>query len=109
MKITRRERDYIRPAIIYGWPIVTYCNSRSCWDGDNLMPVAVGPMCEKLIDRGVLERLSEYGLPEKIRATKRSKELKCNAEGCYEGKLYKEDDVVGECKHCEGTGLVLEI
>ncbi|EWF84172.1 hypothetical protein L373_04204 [Klebsiella michiganensis] len=60
-------------------------------------------MAESLIKRGYLERLGSV-----IRATEKTKALKCRAGNCLYGRLYDDNDVdSGQCPDCDG-GMMFE-
>lgn len=100
-KLTKRERDFLRPAVRYGWQIECWPTRRPCWDGDSILPVKVGPVCESLIQKGYLERLNIV-FPV-IRPTQKAKDLRC---WCAGGKIYNDDDeVIGRCEKCDGEGM----
>ena len=104
MKITKRERNFIRPAIINGWAIYGHFYSgRFCWNDESNMPVQIGPVCDSLIKKGLLEadRWS-------IRKTKLAISLRCANGMCHQGRIYNDDMPVGVCPKCDGTGVLLE-
>ncbi|EDM2883738.1 hypothetical protein CQO09_16225 [Salmonella enterica subsp. enterica serovar Typhimurium] len=107
-KLNKREREYLRPAIVFGYEIeVRPYRAVQRWDGDDLLPVRVGKMAESLVERGYLE---EVGKSDRhwwsIRATEKAKRLKCRADRCSNGRLYNDDDEeIGDCPVCGGTGI----
>ncbi|WP_370428044.1 hypothetical protein AB9B86_10990 [Klebsiella michiganensis] len=102
--LNKREREYIKPAVIYDWEIHLWPGRKDgVWDGDKILPVKVGAMAESLIKRGYLERLGSV-----IRATEKTKALKCRTGNCLYGRLYDDNDVdSGECPDCDG-GMMFE-
>jgi hypothetical protein len=102
-RLTKREPDYIRPAVIYGWRIeVQHWRKTPCWDGDGLMPVRVGRLCQSLIDGGYLERIEDrfYKNQATIKATQKGFELACR-KCSGKGKIFNDDDIeIGDCPHC---------
>ncbi|WP_447872045.1 hypothetical protein [Serratia fonticola] len=102
-KLTKRELDYIHPAVVFGWKIeIQHWRKIPCWDGDYLMPVKVGKMCESLIERGYLERLDDhyYKNQATIRATRKGFALEC-LECRGKGKTFDDDsNETGDCPHC---------
>ncbi|EPA6641088.1 hypothetical protein ACTVPA_20055 [Serratia bockelmannii] len=102
-KLTKRELDYLHPAAILRLKIeVQHWRKTPCWDGDPLLPVKVGKVCESLIERGYLERIDDrfYKNQATIRATKKCFELVCRE--CHgRGKVFNDDDIeIGDCPHC---------
>ncbi|HEJ7039346.1 TPA: hypothetical protein SMF55_001058 [Serratia liquefaciens] len=101
-KLTKRELDYIHPAVINRLKIeVQSWRKTPCWDGDHLLPVKVGKVCESLIERGYLKRIENgtYG-GATIYASKKADALVCRK--CHgRGKVFNDDDTeLGECPHC---------
>ncbi|MCT4705872.1 hypothetical protein MUA03_08125 [Enterobacteriaceae bacterium H16N7] len=96
--LTRRERKYLQPAIVYGWEIHLWPGRKDgAWDADSILPVKVGKMAESLIARGYLERIERV-----IRPTKKALALKCRRGDCSHGRLYDENDMeAGRCPECE--------
>ena len=111
MKITKPERAYLLPGVLYDWRIVL-ANPKTTghWDEDRLLPVKVGNLCAKLVERGLLLKHHEI-YTTVYRVSKLAKAFKCRAEGCYQGWAYRdgEDEPTGRCPHCDGTGMVLSI
>lgn len=108
MKISRRERKYILPAVLYLWDIHS-SGGGHVWDGDEYMKVSVGAICEKLIEKGILQRISYGSGHFMIRSTDIGLSFVCQSSGCLEGKLYDDNNAVtGECANCEGTGVLLQ-
>lgn len=110
VKLTKAERKFISPAISFGWNIVfSASKSNHHWDGDKLMPVKVGVVCEKLIEKGLLEKL-EYS--KIIRKTKLAANYICKAMHCNKGRIevYDEDSddytTKGDCPECDGIGVL---
>lgn len=103
--LTKRERKYLHPAIVYGWAIHLWPGRKDgVWDADSIMPVKVGEMAKSLIARGYLERAGHT-----IRATKKALALKCHRGDCSRGMLYDENDMeTGKCPECE-DGIKLEV
>jgi len=100
-----RELKFIRPAVVYGWQIhESPYGGTSYWDGDNLMPVKVGALAERLIEQGYLERSGFH----RIFATPKAKALWCRAPGCVQGIIHDDNDQeVGECDACY-KGIILK-
>lgn len=101
-KLTKRELDYIHPAAILRLKIeVQRWRKTPCWDGDHLLPVKVGKVCESLIERGYLKRIENgtYG-GATISASEKAAALVCRE--CHgRGKVFNDDDIeIGECPHC---------
>lgn len=43
--LNKREREYIKPAVIYDWEIHLWPGRKDgVWDGDKILPVKVGSM-----------------------------------------------------------------
>lgn len=100
-KLTKRERNFLRPAAMYGWKIECWRGRTPCWDGDSLLPVKVGPVCESLIQKGYLERL-DIVFPV-IRPTPKAKALRCS---CGNGRICNDDgEEIGQCEKCDGEGM----
>lgn len=108
--MNKRERAFLRSAVVFGWSIETVpWRKTSLWDGDTLLPVTVGKVAESLIERGYLECVSMGQGVEIIRATHKAKALKCNAGSCSYGKFIDEDgQEAGDCPHCDGGIQVIE-
>lgn len=100
--LNKRERDFLRPAIVHWWEIEISPNRKTAlWDGDSLLPVKVGAIAESLISRGYLERVSMGFGRDIIRATDKSKKLHCYH--CAYGKVINKKGQQGEdCPHCDG-------
>lgn len=105
--LSKVERKYLK-YFMKGWKIEMVGRSGNfAWDGDPLSPVKVGAVCNKLIEKGLLERLSNQ-----IRTTKEIEQFRCKAKHCQNGRIEKydidEDDHVdlGECVTCDGIGVV---
>ena len=94
--------DYIQPAVIHGLKIeIEHWRKTAHWDGETLMPVKVGKMCESLIVRGYLERINDYRYENHatIRATNKALKLRCWK--CYQGQSFNDDnELIGDCPHC---------
>lgn len=107
MKIGKREAKILIPAVLYGWAIEKPSYRKTAyWDDDPAMPVTIGPIIEKLIDNGFLQRAQLNGVT-KIRATQKSKLLVCANSGCYRGSIIDEyGNDVGSCPNCS-SGLIL--
>lgn len=101
MKITKRERTALAPAVLYRWKIWTFGN-RLFWDADPTLPFRAEKTLEALVRKGLMVR--ELG--DVYRATGLARSLQCPS--CQSGKLYEEDTAVGNCEKCQGTGLRLE-
>ncbi len=94
--LNKRERDFLKPAIVHFWEIeISPWRKSALWDGDALLPVRVGKMAESLIERGYLERVSLGMGRETIRATAKSKSLRCYR--CSYGRIGD-----NKCPHCDG-------
>ncbi|AKJ41520.1 hypothetical protein [Pragia fontium] len=106
--LNKRERKFIHPAVVYGWKIENQCwNGKTFWEGDNLCPVNVGPICEGLVKNGYMEKVVHDGRLIFIRATSKAAALKCYR--CQYGKEINDDgDEIGTCTHCDGEGMKLE-
>lgn len=104
MALTKRERNFLRPAVLYGWQIEFWPGCRSYWEGDSILPVKVGPVCESLINKGYLERI-DIVIPS-IRPTPKAKALRC---WCGGGKTYDDYGYEnGICQKCDGEGMLYE-
>lgn len=101
-KLTKPEMDFLHPAIVLKLKIeVLSWRKTPCWDGDYMMPVKVGKMCESLIKRGYLIR-NETGTfgGATIYSSKKSDALICRE--CHgNGKLFDDNDrEIGTCPNC---------
>lgn len=108
MKISKQERAYIYPALILRWRIEIFPNRKYYWDGDKVMPVKVGVLCKQLVDKGLLNwvKVREW---EHISVTDKANMFLCKSNGCYNGKIYNDnDEEIEKCTNCEGTGIILE-
>ena len=109
MKINRRERNFMTIPINFGWELKVHPFQKTChWDDDTLLPVIIGPVCESLIKKGLLEHLDTF-----IRITKLGKSFTCKHQHCHNGNLEKWDDYgdlisSSPCDECECTGVLLE-
>lgn len=104
-KLNKRELKYLAPAVLHRWDIekAPY-DSKGYWDGDRILPVAVGTIAEKLIAQGYLKDVSLFN-HLRLRATEKARSLKCKS--CHNGtKLNENDEPIGECPECSGIGLV---
>lgn len=113
MKLSKRERDVLAPAVLYNWNIEINRNGTARWDGDVNLPFRAFKTLDQLVDKGLLESLrAPYGWKD-YRATAKAREYKCTAARCQQGNIYGEDPdssydkVIAKCTVCEGTGLVL--
>lgn len=106
-KLNKRELKYLAPAVLFNWEIEKASfDSKGRWDGDPMMPVAVGVMAEKLIAQGYLKDVSLFN-HLRLRATEKARSLKC--KDCHNGtKLNENDEPIGECPVCNGIGLLME-
>ncbi len=106
MKLNKIERKFLLP--FKGWD--AECQSgRWFFDGDNLMPVKIGPVARKLIEKGMLEQLY-FGTTPRVRLTKLGHTYACK---CSWGKRYLIDDdgCTGDqvvCDKCDGLGVLAE-
>lgn len=101
MKIGKRERKALAPALLYGWKIYTRGRGAWRWDDDETMPFLALESLQSLVRKGLMECcFDEY------RATALARTLRCSH--CHQGKLYQDDEEIGACTHCDGTGVVLE-
>lgn len=100
--LSKKELDYLYPAVIHGLKIeIEHWRKTAHWDGETLMPVKVGKMCESLIKRGYLERINDrhYKNHATIRATEMALKLRCWK--CHQGQIYDDNnEVIGDCPHC---------
>ena len=105
--LNKREREFLKPAIVHFWEIeISPYRKTALWDGDSLLPVKVGVMAENLIKRGYLERVSMGFGRDIIRATEKSKKLRCYR--CAYGRVINKNGQQGEdCPHCDG-GVIVE-
>ncbi|HEM8138366.1 TPA: hypothetical protein U2M34_001238 [Providencia rettgeri] len=105
-KLNKRELKYLAPAVLHRWDIEKASfDSKGYWDGDRILPVAIGKMAEKLIAQGYLKDVSLIRNHLQLRATEKAKGLECR--DCYHGsKLNENDERIGECPVCSGIGLV---
>lgn len=102
VKIGKRERKALAPALLYGWKIYTRGRGAWRWDDDATMPFLAVESLQSLVRKGLMEWcFDEY------RATALARTLRCKY--CHQGKLYQDDEEIGACKRCDGTGVVLEI
>lgn len=108
MKINKRERKFLIPAISYGWQIYEPARRQKTWhwDDDNILPVQIGKVCEGLIDKGLLERCFNV-----IRKTKLGESFKCKERFCFNGRreVYDDDSNLlstGTCQKCDGIGVL---
>lgn len=107
MNINKRERKFLRNAVSHGWEIYEHTWQKTChWDDDVMFPVQIGAVCERLIDKGLLERC--FGT---IRATNLGESFKCKERHCSHGRLEKYDDdsdlISREvCQKCDGIGVL---
>lgn len=107
MALNKRERDFLKLAIVHYWEIeISPHRKTALWDGDTLLPVKVGTMAEGLIERGYLERVAMGYGRYIIRATDKSKKLRCYR--CAYGKVIDEHGQQGgNCPYCDG-GVIVE-
>jgi hypothetical protein len=105
--LTKAERKYLK-YFMKGWKIEAVGRSGNfAWGGDPLSPVKVGVVCNKLIDKGLLEKISNQ-----IRGTKSIEQYRCKAKNCQNGRIevydIEEDDHLdlGECVTCDGLGII---
>lgn len=109
-KLSKRELDFILPAVLYGWKIeLQHWLRTPHWEGDKDCPVKVGKVCEALIQDGYLVRYDDSHYPNQatIRATPKGYALKCRK--CSKGELYDDnDEKIGNCPHCY-RGLLSEV
>ncbi len=108
--LTKTERKYISTAINFNYRIENVgTNGIGFWDGDKIMPVKVGSVCESLIQKGLLE---EFAQTRYIRKTPLADDYKCKNRNCIKGTIVvydeEEDDYhkQGECPECEGIGVL---
>tara|TARA_R100001244_G_C5140066_1_gene127680 strand:- start:210 stop:539 length:330 start_codon:yes stop_codon:yes gene_type:complete len=103
VNINRKERNFIRPFVLYRWSAKEWVNGKYYLDGDKSMPVRVGVLCKSLIEKGILHEVSTpLGL---IRITDLGRSFEC---ACHRGFKYNDNDEATEkCDICEGTGLKL--
>lgn len=105
-KLNKRELKYLAPAVLYRWDIEkSSLDSKGYWDGDRILPVALGKMAEKLIAQGYLEDVSLIPKNLQLRATEKAKKLECK-NCCHGWMLNENDERTGECPVCSGIGLV---
>lgn len=106
--MNKNERKFIQPAIVYDWKIeIVPWRKIPLWEGDSILPVKVGKICESLIEKGYLEKVDMGRGMVTIRATNKAKALKCNAPGCCKGKTVDENgQESGDCQHCENGVIV---
>lgn len=111
MNINRKQRDYLRSAVVFDCEIHRgrYGHAKGFyWDGDKDFSVKVGPLCEKLIDLGLMARIKGHPF-EAIRSTSLANRLKCPEPNCTYGTTFDDDVESGTCQVCEGTGMLLSI
>lgn len=115
MELNKRERKYISTAVSFGWEIYIEKNKATgYWDDDSILPVKVGALCEKLIEKGILEYIL-CGFISRIRATTLGRKFKCTAKNCrhgqhieYEDGGYGDEIKKGKCETCDGLGVIAE-
>lgn len=107
MALNKREREFLKLAIVHYWEIeISPHRKTALWDGDTLLLVKVGTMAEGLIKRGYLERVAMGYGRYIIRATDKSKKLRCYR--CAYGKVIDEHGQQGgNCPYCDG-GVIVE-
>jgi len=108
-KLNKREVEYIRPAVLFGWQIYIHTYTPTAtWDDDPMMPVKVGKMCDSLIRRGYLETIN-IGRTTYIRATNKAKQLSCpTCSG--RGKIFDDNDIeIGNCSRCNNGMLQQQV
>lgn len=77
------------------------------------MPFRAFSTLDKLLEKGLMERIRAYPGYEEIRATQSGRDYRCYAPGCHRGALYAEgedgrDHEIGRCRVCDGTGVTLK-
>jgi hypothetical protein len=110
LRISKTERNILIPAVVIGWDILDITGKRGYWDGDKNMRVGIGPVIDGLVEKGILRRFNGQNGCSSIDAqTDLARSLKCRARRCHAGEIFNnEDDVIGLCESCDGTGLTLE-
>lgn len=104
MKINKREREVLRYAVVFNWEIVVSGRGSAHWDGDALSPFRAWQTLDQLINKGLMTR-STFMRGEWYRATALARDYTCR--NCYRGRAYEEDQEIGKCETCDGTGLLL--
>lgn len=107
MKLSKIERKFISPAIKYKWCLEeSNRDGKFYWDGDKLLPCKVGPVCKRLVEKGLLYYLGISGWREEIRPTDLAFYYECMANGCTDGFVYDDSsDDATKCLDCFGTGV----
>lgn len=68
MKITKRERTALAPAVLYRWKIWTFGN-RLFWDGDITLHFRAEKTLEALVRKGLMDRIKDvYRVMDLVRS-----------------------------------------
>lgn len=108
--LTKNERKFMHSAVVLGWKCEDWNgDNRWYWHGDVSMPQRVGPMAWGLVAIGLLFYCEVKPVPH-LRATALGMKLECRAAGCCMGELLDgNDNRIGKCQECAGTGLLNSI
>lgn len=114
LALTKRERRYIQPALVYRQDLKYSSNGNWYWDGDEYSnPVSVGVVCEALVKKGLLVNTG-YS----FRQTELALKFICKNRDkdqiivCYQGRMFNidtDEDTGERCPECEGFGVICQI
>lgn len=110
--LTKREREVLRYAVIFGWDISYgwgHRGTRALWREDTTLPFRAHKTLQGLVQKGLMESVPAFN---SFRATFAADAYQCRAHGCQRGCLYEEADdgydrESGKCHACDGTGISL--
>ncbi len=108
MKLDKRERKFIVPAVYFDWKIEESLTGDFFWDYDRSIPVKIDSTCKRLIKKGILEELFCGDLLT-IKSTELGKLFKCDNAMCHNGWLYDNaGEILERCTRCDGIGIMSE-
>ncbi len=108
VEISRREREALKPVVVFGWTIEFRNTEHGLWDGDTTLPFRAHKTLSLLCDKRLMEAVLSPPGWKVYRATKVAREYLCRKESCFQGRTLDDDGVeIGRCQDCDGTGLML--